>query len=138
MERSILRWRTASQLPRMRGLLMPFFALASITLGGCERGTEPISTRNLVGDYELVLVEGYAVPIDVWRDGVLTLRADSSYTMIINDEVWDAGTWAVEGTVLTVTATRGLGEPWTGYVLPHGILFPKDNVHNYNDYLFSK
>lgn len=139
MERSILRVSSALRLPpRLRGLWMPVLAMALITLAGCERGTEPLDTQDLVGDYELVLVDGFSLPIDVWQDGVLSLRPDSTYTMVINDEIWDAGTWTVDGSVLTVSATRGFGAPWTGYIQPHAILFPKDLVHNYNDYLFSK
>ena len=139
MERGILRlWSALPVPPRVRVPCISFLAMALITLAACERGTEPLDTNNLVGDYELVLVDGFSLPIDVWQDGVLSLRPDSTYTMIINDEIWDAGTWTVEGTVLTVSATRGLGAPWTGYIQPHAILFPKDDVHNYNDYLFSK
>lgn len=138
MERIVLRlWGALRVPPRVRVPWLPILAMALITLAGCERGTEPLDTRNLVGDYDLVLVDGYSLPIDVWRDGVLSLRADSTYTMVINDQIWDAGTWTVAGSVLTVSATRGLGAPWTGYVLHHGILFPKDGLHNYNDYLFS-
>ena len=109
-----------------------------ITLTACERGTEPLTARDLVGDHDLVLVDGFSLPIDVWESGTLSLRADSTYSMVINDEVWDAGTWTTEGNVLRVTATRGFGAPWFGIIQPHAILFPKDDVHNYNDYLFSE
>ena len=139
MERGILRWWTALRAPeRVRVAWMSILAMGLITLTGCERGTEPLDTKNLAGDYALVLVDGFSLPIDVWEDGVLTLRPDATYTMVINDEIWDQGTWTVDGTVLTVSATRGFGAPWTGYIQPHAILFPKDQVHNYNDYLFSK
>ena len=128
MERRILR------LPGVKYLLIAALAGAA----ACETGTEPLRRESLVGEYPLVLVDGFSVPVDIFTSGSLTLRADSTYTMLISGEVWDAGTWRVEGSMLRVTATRGFGEPWFGIIQPHSILFLKDDLHSYNDYLFSQ
>lgn len=129
MERRVLR------LLSVKNLVIA--ALAGTV--ACETGTEPLRRESLVGVYPLILVDGFRVPIDIFNSGELTLRADATYTMLINDEVWDSGTWTVEGSTLRVTATRrGPGETWFGIIQSHSILFPKDGLHNYNDYLFSQ
>ena len=139
MERRVLISGIVSQnLAALRARSRHILAAGLIALAACETGTEPLSPGHLVGEYELALVDGFSLPIDVWESGTLTLRADSTYTMVINDEIWDAGTWRTEGTMLRVTATRGQGAPWFGFIQPHAILFPKDDVHNYNDYLFAE
>jgi hypothetical protein len=115
----------------LRFILSAFLAAAM----ACEKGTEPLDPRNLAGEYELVLVEGYSLPIDVWHSGRLTLRADSTYTMIVNDLPYDHGTWTVIGQQFVVTSRY---EPvWTGLLQPRGILF-KPDVFHYNNLLFEQ
>lgn len=106
-----------------------------LTLSGCESGTEPLNSRNIVGSHKLVLVDGYNPPFDIWQSGELTLRADSSYTMVVNGATYDAGTWTVKGNELLVTSTREA--VWIGFIQPHSILLPRDPVH-YNDFVFDQ
>ena len=74
---------------------------------GCDLATEPLSAGNIVGEYELVLANGFLVPHDPFMSGALTIQADSSYRLFLNDAVSQSGYWTAKGTSFTATATSG-------------------------------
>lgn len=106
-----------------------------LALAACESGTEPLDAGNVVGSHELVLVDGFRVPFDIWESGDLTLRPDSTYTMMVNGAVYDSGSWTINGNELRVTSTREA--VWVGFIQPHSIFLPRDDVH-FNDFIFDQ
>ena len=110
------------------------FAIVAVVVA-CETGTEPLEAGELVGTHELVMVDGFHLPIDVWFSGKLTLSADSTYVMVINDAVYDSGSWTTRDNQILVSSTK---EPeWVGFLQPHAILFAPD-VYHYNYFLFEQ
>jgi hypothetical protein len=115
--------------------LCGWLAACSLFATACETGTEPLDSRNIIGVHTLILVEGYSLPIDVWHSGELTVNADSTYTMIVNDLPYDHGKWKIADGKLIVTSRY---EPeWAGLLQPHGILFLR-YVYHYNNLLFDQ